>query len=55
MTRAATETEHEVEEFVWAKPHEVEQRISEGWRPCDGWQNAEHHLRYTIPMWRPAQ
>lgn len=42
-------------EFMWVAPADVEQRISEGWRPCKGWQNAEHHLRYTIPMEREVK
>jgi hypothetical protein len=44
----------DVTDHIWALPDEVEQRLAEGWRVADGWQNAEHHLRYTIPMWRPA-
>ena len=39
-------------EFRWALPHQVEALMAEGWRPCKGWQNAEHHLRYSLPMER---
>lgn len=40
-------------EFMWARPNEIEARLTEGWRICDGWQNAGHHLRYAFPLWRP--
>lgn len=55
MTCAPASTDGDTEEFVWAKPHEVERRIAEGWRVCEGWQNAEHHLRYSVPMSRPVK
>lgn len=38
--------------FMWCPPDEVERRLAEGWRPAKAWQNAEHHLRYTVPMVR---
>ena len=40
------------EEFIWVPHDEVPAREAEGWRICDGWKNAEHHLRYSVPMWR---
>lgn len=44
-----------VTEHIWVPPHQVEDRLAEGWRVADGWRNAEHHLRYSLPMWRPVE
>lgn len=50
--RAPSDTDTE---FRWARPHEVEPLMAQGWRPCKGWQNAEHHLRYSVPMERDVE
>ena len=39
-------------EFMWVYRPDLEARLAEGWKPCDGWQNAGHHLRYVFPLWR---
>lgn len=54
MSTAPIETDI-LSEFRWARPDEVERLMAEGWRPCKGWQNAEHHLRYTLPMERDTK
>lgn len=37
---------------IWVPHHEVDARLAEGWIVSPGWQNAAHHLRYSLPMYR---
>lgn len=42
-------------QFMWACRDQIEALLADGWRPCAGWENAGHHLRYAFPMWRPYE
>lgn len=46
--------DHEITEHIQAPLHEVERLMSEGWLLAPGWRNAGHHLRYSIPLFRPV-
>ena len=44
----------EDEDFKWVPEDEFKQHIADGWKVAHVWENAGHHLRYAIPMYRAA-
>ena len=36
--------------FQWVPLDLLDDYLAQGWRLCAGWRNAEHHLRYSVPM-----
>jgi hypothetical protein len=41
--------------FTWVPPDMLDDYLAQGWRLCAGWRNAEHHLRYLVPMERDVE